>query len=69
MTQDPFYAAYAEPTPPKKKRSPWVIVLIVLAVLLLCCCVFLVAGWFLGDPLLELLNEMGIDLGLYLALL
>jgi hypothetical protein len=70
MTQDPFYAsqsvAYSEPTPPKK-RSPWVIVLIVLAVLLLCCCVIGLAGWFLGDPLLELLNEMGVDLGLYLV--
>lgn len=73
MTQDPFYtsssAAYPEAPSSKKKRSPWVIVLIVLAIVLLCCCVIGVAGWFLGDPLLELLNEMGFDLSLYLALL
>jgi hypothetical protein len=70
MAQDPFYdsqsAAYPEATSPKKK-SPWVTILIVLGVLLLCCCAIGVAGWFLGDPVLEMLREMGVDLGLYLA--
>jgi len=30
--------------------------------LLLCCCAILVAGWFLGDPILEMLRDMGYDL-------
>ncbi len=72
MAQDPFYdsqsATYSESSAPKKK-SPWVIILIVLGVLLLCCCAIGVAGWFLGDPVLDMLREMGVDLGLYLALL
>ncbi len=65
MTQDPFYdsqsAAYAEVAPPKKSRTG-MIILIVVAVLLLCCCAVVVAGWFLGDPILEMLREMGYDI-------
>jgi hypothetical protein len=65
MTQDPFYdsqsAAYAE-VPPAKKSRTGMIVLIIAAVLLLCCCGVIVAGWFLGDPLLEILRDMGYDI-------
>jgi membrane protein YdbS with pleckstrin-like domain len=72
MTQDPFYdsqsAVYPEAAAPKKRVNTWVIVLIVVAVVLLCCCVIGVAGWFLGDSVVALLREMGVDLGLWLAL-
>ena len=72
MTQDPFYdsqsPAYVD-SPPAKTSRPWVIVLIVVAVLLLCCCVVLVAGWFLGDPIVEMLRDMGFDVNLVLPLL
>ncbi len=65
MTQDPFYdsqsAAYAEAAPVKKSKTG-LIIIIVVAVLLLCCCAILVAGWFLGDPILEMLRDMGYDL-------
>lgn len=59
MTQD--YGA--EPSASGKSR-PWVIVLIIIAVLLLCCCAVLVAGWFLGDPILEFLRDAGFELSL-----
>ena len=47
-------------------RKTWLIVVIVIAVLLLCCCAVLVAGWFLGDPILEMLREMGFNIDLHL---
>ncbi len=67
MTQDPFYQSdygtYQQDAASKKKRT-WIIVLIIAAVLLLCCCAILVGGWFLGDPILEFLNDMGFNLSL-----
>mgnify|MGYP006305482343 CR=1 FL=1 len=51
------------------KNRTWVIVLVIVAVLLLCCCIILVAGWFLGDPILEFLEELGYDINLCLPLL
>jgi len=71
MTQDSFYdsqSAYGTQSPgePPKKNNTLKIVLIVLVVLVLCCCLTLVAGWFLGDPILELLSNQGVDLGLSL---
>lgn len=45
-------------------RKTWLIVVIVLVVLLLCCCAVLAAGWFLGDPILEMLRDMGFDVNL-----
>ena len=51
------------------KNRTWVIVLVIAAVLLLCCCIILVAGWFLGDPILEFLEELGYDINLCLPLL
>jgi len=71
MTQDSFYdsqSAYGtqSPSEPPKTNNTLKIVLIGLAVLVLCCCLTLVAGWFLGDPILELLSNQGVDLGLSL---
>ena len=69
MTQDSFYdsqSAYGTPVEPPKKNNTLKIVLIVLVVLVLCCCLTLVAGWFLGDPILEFLSIQGVDLGLSL---
>jgi hypothetical protein len=66
MTQDSSYYGDYEGASDSKKPKTWVIILIIVAVLLLCCCAVLVAGWFLGDPILEFLQDMGIDLGLML---
>ena len=40
-------------TPDPNRRKTIRIVILVIAVLLICCVVFLVAGWFLGDYVLE----------------
>lgn len=67
MTQDAsYYGGDYEGTSDSKKPKTGIIILIIVAVLLLCCCAVLVAGWFLGDPLLEWLSDQGIDLGLML---
>jgi hypothetical protein len=51
------------------RNRTWVIVLVIVAVLLLCCCLILIAGWFLGDPILEFLQDLGYDINLCLPLL
>ncbi len=61
MTQDRNHES--QPSVAKARR-PWVIVLIVVAVLFLCCSAVLVAGWFLGDPILEFLRDAGFELSL-----
>jgi hypothetical protein len=65
MSQDPFYEPESPSSPPTssspvsgpKKNNTLVIVLIVIAVLLLICCCCLVAGWFLGDPIVAFIED------------
>jgi hypothetical protein len=51
------------------RNRTWVIVLVIVALLFLCCCLILVAGWFLGDPILEYLRRLGYDINICLPLL
>ena len=74
MTQDTFY----EPDPPSYQAAPveqkpaknktTVIIIIVVAVLLLCCCCVIVA-WFLGDPIMEIIDDIMYEIGMNLAAL
>ena len=71
MTQDSFYDSQMgygtqSPSEPPNRNNTLKIVLIVVVVLVLCCCLTLVAGWFLGDPIVEFLGGRGVDLGLSL---
>jgi len=71
MAQEPIYSSqpvYENPEPEKKNNTVKIIIIIV-AVLVVCCCLTLVAGWFLGDPILEFLSDQGVDLGLALPLM
>jgi len=71
MAQEPIYSSqpvYENPEPEKKNNTVKIII-IVAAVLLVCCCLTLVAGWFLGDPILDFLRGMGLDMDLALPLM
>lgn len=48
------------------KNRTWIIILIVVGVLLLCCCAVLVALWFSGDSIVEILRDQGFNLCLSL---
>jgi lipopolysaccharide/colanic/teichoic acid biosynthesis glycosyltransferase len=50
MTNEPEMAA--DNGEGGRQRTTLIVVAVVL-VLLVCCCLFLVAAWFLGDPLVE----------------
>ena len=46
---------YTEPENTGNQKT--IIIIAVVVVLLLCCCVIaLVGGWFLGDPIMEMLG-------------
>jgi hypothetical protein len=41
-----------------KRNTTLIIIVAVVVVLLLCCCGLLVAGWYLGDPIMEFLQDL-----------
>ena len=72
MTQDTFY----EPDPPsyqvesveeKPARNKTTIIIIVVAAVLLLCCCCVIAAWFLGDPILEIINDVMYEMGMTFA--
>lgn len=57
------------PEAPQKKSNTGLIIFIVVLVLLLCCCAFVLIFYFyLGDILLEYLNDFMLQAGLMGAL-
>lgn len=72
MTQDPFYepdsqsyqAAPIEEKPAKNKTT--IIIIVVTVVLLLCCCC-VIAAWFLGDPIIKIINDVMYEMGMNLT--
>ena len=74
MTQDPFY----EPDPPSYQAAPieekparnktTIIIIVIAAVLLLCCCC-VIAAWFLGDPIIDIIDDIMYEMGITLAAL
>lgn len=48
------------PEPPAGNDRNRNIIIAVVVILLLCCCCFLISAWFLGDPFLRLLQDMGV---------
>jgi hypothetical protein len=45
-----------EETQPEKDNRTTIIIVAVAAVVLLCCCALIVAGWFLGDSIIQALR-------------
>jgi len=64
MTEQQF-EGMTSPEEPKKKSNTGLIIFIVVLVLLLCCCAFVLIFYFyLGDILLEYLNDFMLQTGL-----
>ena len=43
---------------PEGRNNTLIIIAVVVLVLLCCCCGSLVAAWYLGDPILEALEDL-----------
>jgi hypothetical protein len=43
--------------PKQKSFVPWIIGIVII-ILLCCCCAFIISGWFLGDIVIQIFEDL-----------